>query len=62
MSFVSAQLVGVRCWPTEDLRPPRRDVVDGAARLDSAGEERARQLVLLDAVVERVDHALQRRS
>ena len=52
--FVAAELSGVATRAAEDLSPPGGDVVAMLLR-DTAGEERAQQLVALDAVVEGVD-------
>ena len=57
--LVTAEPLGVLSGAAEHLAPPGGDVlaVRGA---DTAGEQRAEQVIALDPVVEAVDHPLDR--
>src|SRR5205823_1215091 len=57
--FIAPELLRVCSRSSEDLAPPRGDIAT-MLLVDTAGEKRRQQLVLLDPVVERVDHPIKR--
>jgi hypothetical protein len=60
-ALVAAEVLGVPRRASEHLRPPRDDV-HAMLLAHPAREEPGKQVVALDAVTERVDEPLERRS